>query len=374
MHDHNPPQTGVNTSRLKLFVMILITVMVIVLMLLAVEAAVRVRQYVKFGSTATLESYYTVDPELNLRVPVANYSSGRISINSLGFRGPEIEVPKPPATVRVAFLGASTTWCGEVSSNSTVWPHLVIAALKRTFPGTQFDYVNGGVPGYFMESILKNLTHRVAPLQPDVVVVYEGANNLSGELRELAVQRGIIETSQVQESSWAGRHSLLWYLVEKNFRVLTAQREAQTSRNRLEVDPAILGKEYRQGLTQVVLAARQTAKLVAVATFSTQLRREQSPEVQLSASASALFYAPFATPRLLLDSYGRYNQIMREVARETGAFLIEGENEIPGDALHFTDTVHFSDAGSNAMAERISRSLAASPVLREIVAARTAAR
>jgi len=347
--------------------LIVVTVAAIALLLLAAEGVVRARQAMKYGSTARLEDAWTVDPALKLRVPIAGYSSGRIAINSRGFRGPEIAVPKPPGTVRIAYLGASTTWCAEVSGNEHVWPHLATASLARAFPETRFDYVNGGVPGYTTGSILKNLEHRVVPLQPDVIVVYEAANNLSGEMREIALKRGIIEERNVEVSSKGSELSLLWYLVEKNLRVLQAQYAAQNRQGLLEVDTATLGSEYRKGLTDIVRAAQRSAKLVAVATFSIQPRREQTPEQQMRASASALFYMPFVTPATIIDVFARYNQIIREVARDTGALLIEGENDIPGDPAHFTDSVHFSDAGSQAMAERIGRSLAGSAVLRDIV-------
>ena len=362
------------SPRRKLWLMILICVVLIALMLLVAEAAIRVRQTLKYGSAATVEQYYTVDQRINLRVPIANLSSGRISINSLGFRGPEIAVPKPPGTVRLAFLGASTTWCGEVTGNDYVWPHLVTASLGQTFPRARFDYVNGGVPGYTMDSVLKNMQHRVAPLQPDVVVIYEVSNNLTGDLRELAARRGIITEARVQELAWPSRYSLLWLLAEKNLRVLNAQRIAASDQGRLEVDPRTLGEAFRRDLTQVVRAAQQHAKLVAVATFSIHLRRDQSPEQQKHASSSSFFYMPFATTGLLLEGYERYNQVVREVALETGAFLIEGENSIPGDPAHFTDSVHFTDAGSKAMAQRISQALVANAGLRKIVADTTAIR
>jgi lysophospholipase L1-like esterase len=348
-------------------VVALVTVAAIVLMLLAVEAAVRIRHVIKYGSMATIEDLYTVDRRLDLRVPVAGYSSGHISINSLGFRGPEIAMPKPADTVRVAYLGASTTWCAEVSGNDYVWPHLATASLRRAFPEVRFDYVNGGVPGYTIESILKNLQYRVAPLHPDVIVIYEASNNLSGEMRELALKRGIIEDRNIEVNSWPSRYSLLWYLVEKNLRVMTAQRMAENNHGLLEVDTNTLGTEYRQILTDLVRAAQSSAKLVAVATFSIQPRREQPPERQMRASASALFYMPFVTPATIIETYDRYNQIIREVARDTGAMLIDGEDEIPGDPAHFTDSVHFTDLGSEVMAARISRALIGNSDFRQLV-------
>jgi lysophospholipase L1-like esterase len=367
-------QGDVLSTRGKRGLMVLVTVAAIVLMLVSVEGAVRLRQMLKYGSATVAEEHYTVDRSINLRVAVPNYSTARISINSLGFRGPEIAVPKPPHTVRLAFLGASTTWCAEVSGNDFVWAHLVIQSLGRAFPGAQFDYVNGSLPGYTVSSLHKNLQYRIAPLKPDVIVIYEAANNLSGEMRELAEKQGIIAEAKMEQLSWPSRYSLFLNLVEKNLRVLDAQRAAQTNQGRLAVTAGTLGAEYRRELLELVLAAQKTAKLVAIATFSIHPRREQTPEQQLRALSSAIFYTPFVTPIGIIEGYERYNQIAREVAKETGAYLIEGAYDIPGDSVHFADTVHFTDAGSKAMAHRINRALVSNPTLRRILADNAAAR
>jgi lysophospholipase L1-like esterase len=268
-------------------------------------------------------------------------------------------VPKPQGTVRIAFLGASTTWCAEVSGNDKVWTHLVAEDLTRAFPGANVDYVNGGVPGYTAKSSLKNLEFRVAPLQPDIIVIYHATNDMSAELRRLAVEKGVMAQGPVDAPSWMAKQSLLWNLAEKNLRIWLAQRKVEANVGRLDVDAATLGESFRRDLTALVLAARQRAKVVAVATFSAQLRADQTADQQLQAAASALYYMPFMTPKGLLGGYARYNDIIREVARVTGAVLIEGEHDIPGDARHFADSVHFTDAGSRAMATRISRALAA---------------
>jgi lysophospholipase L1-like esterase len=245
---------------------------------------------------------------------------------------------------------------------------MATASLGEAFPGTRFDYVNAGVPGYTMRSILANLEKRVAPLEPDVIVVYEAANMLSAEMRERAEHAGLIENRDIEVSSFPSRYSLLWYLVEKNLRLKAAQRNVEGNHHLLDVDVNSLGAEYRQTLTEVVVAAQRSARLVAVATFAIQPRAGQTPEQQIRASESALFYMPFVTPKTIIAVYARYNRIIREVAAETGALLIEGENDIPGDPAHFTDSVHFSDAGSAAMARRISTALIASPALRELAA------
>src|SRR5438552_11677291 len=146
----------------------------------AAELAVRVRQHIKFGSLLRIEDTYTVDAKSGLRIPVPGGSFGGIRINSLGFRGPELKVPKPASTVRIAFLGSSTTYCAEVSSNENAWPHLVAQALRAHWPGATVDYVNAGVPGYAVASSLQNLQYRVARLDPHMIVVYVGHHDLSG--------------------------------------------------------------------------------------------------------------------------------------------------------------------------------------------------
>jgi lysophospholipase L1-like esterase len=51
--------------------------------------------------------------------------------------------------------------------------------------------------------------------------------------------------------------------------------------------------------------------------------------------------------------------------------LIDEEDAIPGDALHFTDTVHFTDAGSALMARRVTHALTEAPRFRQLVEARS---
>lgn len=362
---------GDRTERLspaaKWLLMILVTVLLIGATVLAAEGAVRLRQTLKYGTAKTVDDFYTVDAIAGLRVPIAGMTSGRITVNRLGFRGPEITVPKPPGVVRIAFLGSSTTWCGEVSSNEKVWPHMVTSALQEVFPGARFDYVNGGVPGYTLAASLKNLEYRVGPLEPDVIVIYEATNDLSGEMRELAHAAHLIPHTKFVERSWLETHSLLLHLVVKNLAILRAQQAARENHGRLKIDPSQIGAEFRKELTALVEAARRRAKVVAVVTSSTQLRRGQSGEDQLQAAVSALFYMPFMSPSGLIEAYARYNEIIREVATHTGVLLIDGEDTIPGDSVHFNDTVHFTDAGSERMATRVTKALAEAPVFRRLV-------
>jgi hypothetical protein len=118
-------------------------------------------------------------------------------------------------------------------------------------------------------------------------------------------------------------------------------------------------------------ASKRTAKLVVLVTFSTQLRPDQTSEQQTHAAVTSLYYMPYMSINGLLEGYASYNEVVRQVAQESGALLVSDENSIPGDGRHFADSVHFSDEGSLAMAQRVARGLVESSAVRKLVAAKS---
>jgi lysophospholipase L1-like esterase len=328
-------------------------------LLLAVEGAARVRQRIKYGTFGQVQEFAT-DPQSGLLIPVPGRDTGAIKINSLGFRGPEIESPKPAGRVRIAFCGASTTYCAEASNNAAVWPARVCAELAPLFPDVTFDYVNAGVPGYTLDQSLIALQQRVAPLEPDVILFYEATNDLTRDTRELAQRQGVY-TGHADEDSWLSRMSLAWYLVEKNLVLRNRQEAATKAVGRVSFEPRELSGRFAERLNEFVVLAKNRAKLVALATFAIHARRTQGADEQLRACNTSLYYMPYMTPALLLDGFDEYNRVIRDVARRTHTQLIEVADAIPGDDEHFADSVHFKDAGCNAMAAKVVEALSSSP-------------
>lgn len=353
-----PHPSHFSRSRLRI---ILINVGILILLSALLEAAVRVRAVIKYGFAGGVEEILTVDQDLKLRVPVAGRTLGPISINSLGFRGPEIPATKPRGTIRLAFLGASTTFGAEVSSNEATWPHLVWQRFQQEFPGQRFDYVNGGVPGYGLDSSLKNLMARVAPLRPDVIVIYDATNDLSANSYALARAQGLISERPDRQRSWLARYSLLVYLIEVNLNIAENRRAAESETRRLTVDAPRLAAPFRADMVALLAAARAIAPVVAVGTFATQFREDQPQQQQLKGASTSLYYMPYMSMAGLLKGFAAYNEVIRELARADGVVLIESADAIPGDPAHFRDSVHFTDSGSAAMAQVVGDTLIASP-------------
>jgi lysophospholipase L1-like esterase len=331
---------------------------VLALLALALEGAARARQYLRYGTFGQIHEL-APDADTGLLRPVAGQRTGAISINSLGFRGPEL-TPPSDEVLRIAFLGGSTTFCAEVSSDAATWPSLVVEQLSARFAPQRFDYVNAGVAGYTSVESRIEFERRVAPLEPDVAVIYHATNDLTRHSRALAVEQGVYRGHADQES-WLGRRSLAWYLLEKNLLLERRMAAARAEEARLEVDAARLSAPFRADLEALVASARAVAPRVALVTFSHRARRGQSEEEQHAACVTSFYYMPYMTPLGLIESFEAYNQVIREVAAETGSLLIEAAELVPGDALHFRDSVHLSDAGCAALASIVADGLAADP-------------
>src|SRR4030095_12764215 len=108
---------------------ILYLAVMVVALIAACEVGLRARQWMRYGSFAASvrDPMLEYDPQADLLVPEPGDGEKRgrldLQINALGFRGDEFERRKPPHTVRIAAIGASTTFCAEVSDNHKTWPH-----------------------------------------------------------------------------------------------------------------------------------------------------------------------------------------------------------------------------------------------------------
>lgn len=336
------------------------------------EGYLRVRPWIKTGIFwrsvfwGTDQTYKT-DPKTGLRVLIPYSNFGPVHINSFGFRSPEITVEKPAGRLRLAFLGGSTTYCAEVSSDQMTWPYLVVAAIRRRYPDLDIDFINGAVPGYSTAGLKPYFEKHVARFHPDVIVIYEGANDLSANSFALAREQGVTKHSVDQSMGWLARHSLLLYLVEKNLKTLELQHDVQ-AQQKIVLDQARLAAMYRRDLTALVEASKQVASLVVTATFAPRLRAEQSPGELRAAAITSLYYMPYMTPEAILEGLQHYNDVMRSVAAEEDTLLVGDEDSIPADAVHYKDSAHFTDAGSMLMAQRVAGSLLSSPRFLKLVA------
>jgi lysophospholipase L1-like esterase len=119
---------------------------------------------------------YRNRPGFQMEVELPSGKIWSCLINSRGFRGPEFSTQKPAGGFRVLCLGGSTTFWGY--SDRETYPALLEARLREV-SGTAVEVLNLGVSGYTSAMNAERFLREYRSFEPDLVVVYEGINDIS---------------------------------------------------------------------------------------------------------------------------------------------------------------------------------------------------
>lgn len=141
------------------------------------------------------------------------------------------------------------------------------------------------------------------------------------------------------------------------------QRRAFDSTYKLRVSLEDLARPFTNDLHGLIKQAATIGDTVVFVTFTTRLRAGQSERELREAAITSLYYMPYMTPKQLLAAFEAYNVAIRTAAAASGVFLIDDAARIPADEANFVDSIHFTDRGSRAMAERVYRGLLESRAL-----------
>ena len=337
-------------------------VMIVVLLGLC-EAGLRTRAWMKYGTAATgvRDPMLMYLPEADLYVPKPGYeikgANIHIKINSLGFRGDEFAAKKQANTFRIVAIGASTTFSAEVSSNHAVWTHRLQEKLQAAYPAKRIEVINAAVGGYVAADNLKNLKHRVLPLDPDLVIYYEANNEIVKDTRHVAVREGLISADGSRQPAWVSTlssASLMFDLAYKNLAILVRSREGG---RRIDKVPADLPAQFTSQLEEMrtMLADRHIP--LVLSTFIVKYRRDQDRSTQIANADVAFFYMPWMSIDGLLDAMDVYNDAIVKYGSRAGLLVVDDRFAIPPDTQHFSDCMHLLDKGNEAMADRFARAL-----------------
>jgi hypothetical protein len=112
------------------------------------------------------------------RFPANVVTPTGLATNAFGWRGRQIALIKPDRTIRIAFVGASTT----VNSHPYPFSYPALTAfwlnewLRAHHPNLRIEVINAGREGIGSTDIAAVVRDEVLPLEPDLVVYYEGSN------------------------------------------------------------------------------------------------------------------------------------------------------------------------------------------------------
>lgn len=298
-------------------------------------------------------SQFFTDRETGLRLATPNWRGGRIRVNNLGFRGPDITVEKPKGTFRIAFLGSSTTRDAR-SPEGLNWPHLVVEHFRAAVTGCELDLVNAGLPGYTFSTMAELYQRHVAPTDPDIVVVKVGG--VIRKLYSLAELQGF-KINRSNLGAPTGPFSFLEGELRHQINVIRYQLGAKERSGKLQVDAHMIAKELTTDLQSLLDVVDDGERLVGVVASTGKLSENMSSREQAQASPKLIDRVPFLYLPDLLAVQQSYNQMIPEAVHGYEAFALPGMSDVPHNSAYFIDRVHFTLVGSRVMSERIFEQL-----------------
>lgn len=276
--------------------------------------------------------------------------SGNVVINQLALPGPEVTVPKPPGTLRVAFLGDSVTLAASLPQDRT--PSAVVtAAVAEAFPDCRVDYVTIAGPDFHYDTFARHLAELDPRVQPDAYVLQPGSVEEGLERFESEVGA---DPPYLMRPGPLARRSLLWRSVTR------AQYVAGPLLDRVDLD---LLASFNADLVDLVARLIGDAPTVAVIARN-RSRHGMSPfelttinQKLLSQTGGSLTLEGLARLEAILT------QSLAEASQEHGWRLLDALAEVPPDSVHYEDEVHLTEAGVARLAAAV-----AGPLIEEIAA------
>jgi lysophospholipase L1-like esterase len=137
--------------------------------------------------------------------------------NEDGFRIPsagyKLPKEKPPGQLRIAFLGGSLV---ELASTfDTALPGSLRTVLRRQYPGRDIEVINAGIQSCVSRQSLVQLLTTVVDYHPDIVILYDGGNDLGLPLTYES-RANFPYNFQTMQEAWdlyrAERQQSLWRL------------------------------------------------------------------------------------------------------------------------------------------------------------------
>lgn len=271
----------------------------------------------------------------------------RKGINSLGFVGPEIEIPKPEGTWRALFLGDSCTFRG--------YPRTVEKLLARDGPpgGPRCEAVNLGIPGYTSHQGRLVAEIHAARMQADLAFVWYGWN-------DHWIAYGSIDSEKLARPPGRGPRSATLRWAGEHLRLVQAIRwlagRLGGGRSRLE-SPRVPPDEYRRNLEGIHETLSERGVPVVFITAPTS-------HYQLGVPDQLIEQGVIDSGEACVRLHRQYNGIVREVAAERGAGLLDLEADLDRlpelEAIFERDGIHPNGAGLRLVAERIAAYVAES--------------
>lgn len=300
-----------------------------------------------------------------------------VTINSLGFRGPEPSWQPAPGVFRILLFGGSAAFAYHAQGEENTWAKLLQAKLSA---GLQrpVEVINLALPGFDSATSVRNYLSSGRLLHPHAVMLYETWNDLK-------FFRSIPEHPQVLAIAPIADHNkMLWQRIARHSQIairirnallLAQKRKRENTYTSLEAlgasASALPSKEAiawgKKNFEDFRLLANSDGVLPILVSQANLLHAEniENPEVRIAVDNDLVGM----TLPVLLGTLEQMAQSQQEICTEAQKVVcVDAYHGVAGKQELFEDHVHLRQAGNEVLADTIAQALLASEQFRAAVA------
>jgi len=290
-------------------------------------------------------------------------------VNEQGYRGPAIALPKPPGTFRIVALGGSTTYGLFLDTWRHAYPGQLQQLLRQEYGHEHVEVINAGAPAYSSFESAVNMLLRISDLEPDMVVIYHGINDVGERMSDPAHYDGLNSTKGYWYERWEplpnsvivryvasklGHDFKIPFELTSLFRPPEGTRDCQpqhgedgtfclgfdmSAREVLADNPPVY---FERNLRNMVLLARAMDSQVLLLTWA---------------------YSPLDFPieggggmvhGYLQEGVDEQNDILRQIAQDTGTLFYDLAATFPSGQEYWVNGIHMRLQGTAEMARQLA--------------------
>ena len=307
-------------------------------------------------------------------LPYINYglNPAHADVNSAGYRGAEVAVPKPDGVFRVVALGGSTTY-GIYLTAEEAYPAQLQAILRNEYGYEQVEVVNAGVPGYKTWENFLSFALQILDLEPDLIIIYQGFNDVAARMaapedydglnsatagiwnfeqeplpvsalyRLIAIRQGWMTDPREMGATFdrvPGQQECAFVPVEGGFECANM---AQTPDDLLDDNPPVY---FERNLRSMIAVAQANDVAVLLSTFGYSPHEFDHPGGEIM------------TTEFRQAGVDEHNRIIRQVGAEMGVPVYDLIAVLPDNPALWIDGLHYSAVGTRWLARRYAAFIA----------------
>jgi len=294
-------------------------------------------------------------------------------INDQGYRGPNFDMKKPDGTTRIIIYGGSATFDIE-STKGEDWPHRVQRILRES-GFSNVEVINAGILGHTALESVGKLFAEGHVFEPDYVLIYNAWNDIKyfsspkTALRTLRPSgRGLDPRIKYTNflDRWLCEGSQLYTVLRRIYYKKKLKfgkeemRTAKDTQNSIETLNPGGFRQYQLAMEVFVDLARNIGAEPILLTQARLVHESNNRDSQQQKRID--YHYARLSHDALVETFDRLDRIVRKVAAEKGAMLIDASDHLSGKEWAFDDHVHVVPKGSEALAQFVADHL--QPILK----------